>query len=144
MTVKPVHNWRGVLRCAWSIRLMILAGLLSGVEAILPLLDGVLPIPPGIFAVLTLKPKHYKCPVNTRLSAPYSHLEQKLKNVFDLEDVSINDTDRTASIREIVNDYAVPFLRKMDGLSNIKRSIDDGTYPQGLITRKLRDTLAQQ
>ncbi|MGO4449131.1 hypothetical protein AB4Y96_09405 [Phyllobacterium sp. TAF24] len=52
--MKPVHNWRGVLRCAWSIRLMILAGLLSGVEAILPLLDGVLPIPPGIFAVLTL------------------------------------------------------------------------------------------
>lgn len=90
------------------------------------------------------KPKHYKCPVNTRLSALYSHLEQKLKNVFDLEDVSINDTDRTASIREIVNDYAVPFLRKMDGLSNIRRSIDDGMYPQGLITGKLRDALDQQ
>lgn len=52
--MKPVHNWRDVLRCAWSVRLMILAGLLSGIEAILPLLDGVLPIPPGIFAGLTL------------------------------------------------------------------------------------------
>jgi hypothetical protein len=39
--MKLVANWRAVLRCAWSIRLMILAGLLSGVEVALPLLDGV-------------------------------------------------------------------------------------------------------
>ncbi|TDQ24181.1 hypothetical protein DEV91_11559 [Phyllobacterium brassicacearum] len=32
---------------------MLLAGLLSGAEVALPLLDGVLPIPPGIFAGLT-------------------------------------------------------------------------------------------
>ncbi|MBB3234456.1 hypothetical protein [Phyllobacterium endophyticum] len=51
--MKPVRNWRAVLRYAWSIRLMLLAGLLSGIEAILPLLDGVLPVPPRLFAVLT-------------------------------------------------------------------------------------------
>jgi hypothetical protein len=51
--MKPVHNWRDVLRKAWSIRLMLLAALLSGAEVALPLLDGVLPIPPGIFAALT-------------------------------------------------------------------------------------------
>ncbi|PSH68629.1 hypothetical protein CU102_12790 [Phyllobacterium brassicacearum] len=51
--MKPVANWRAVLRKAWSIRLMLLAGLLSGAEVALPLLDGVLPIPPGIFAGLT-------------------------------------------------------------------------------------------
>lgn len=32
---------------------MLLAGLLSGLEVVLPLLDGVLPIPPGIFAALS-------------------------------------------------------------------------------------------
>lgn len=46
-------NWRGVLRYAWSIRLMLLAGLLSGLEVALPLLDGLLPISPGIFAALS-------------------------------------------------------------------------------------------
>lgn len=51
--MKIVANWRAVLRCAWSIRLMILAGLLSGIEVALPLLDGLLPIPPGIFAAMS-------------------------------------------------------------------------------------------
>lgn len=31
-----VPNWRAVLKRAWSIRLMILAGLLSGIEVALP------------------------------------------------------------------------------------------------------------
>jgi hypothetical protein len=35
-----VANWRRVLRYAWSIRLMLFAGLLSGLELVLPLLDG--------------------------------------------------------------------------------------------------------
>ena len=51
--MKPVSNWRVVLRKAWSIRLMILAALLSGLEVALPLLDGYLPIPAGAFAALS-------------------------------------------------------------------------------------------
>lgn len=46
-----IANWRQVLKRAWSVRLMIAAGLLSGAEAALPLLP--LPIPPGIFAALS-------------------------------------------------------------------------------------------
>jgi putative effector of murein hydrolase LrgA (UPF0299 family) len=48
----PIANWRRVLKHAWSVRLMILAALLSGGEAALPLLD--LPIPAGLLAILTL------------------------------------------------------------------------------------------
>ena len=43
--MRLINEWRAVLRRAWSIRLMLLAGLLSGIEVVLPLLDGVLPIP---------------------------------------------------------------------------------------------------
>jgi len=45
-----VDNWRWVLRRAWSIRLMILAGILSGIEIALPILDGFLDMPRGLFA----------------------------------------------------------------------------------------------
>ena len=48
-----VRNWRDVLRRAWSIRLLILAGLLSGLEVALPLIDGFIDIPRGIFAALS-------------------------------------------------------------------------------------------
>lgn len=34
--VKLVPNWKAVLQKAWSIRLMLLAGLLSGIEVALP------------------------------------------------------------------------------------------------------------
>ena len=51
--MRLIDGWRAVLRRAWSIRLMLLAGLLSCLEVVLPLLDGVLPIPPGIFAALS-------------------------------------------------------------------------------------------
>jgi hypothetical protein len=51
--VRLIDEWRVVLRRAWSSRLMLLAGLLSGLEVVLPLLNGVLPIPPGIFAALS-------------------------------------------------------------------------------------------
>ncbi len=49
-----VANWRAVLRYAWSVRLMLIAALASGIEVALPLLDGVLPVPPGLFALLCL------------------------------------------------------------------------------------------
>lgn len=51
--MKLVARWREVLRYAWSIRLMIIAAILSGIEVALPLLDGSLPIPPGVFAALS-------------------------------------------------------------------------------------------
>lgn len=43
-------NWWDVLKRAWSIRLMIIAAVLSGIEIALPLLDGVIDIPRGLFA----------------------------------------------------------------------------------------------
>lgn len=33
-----VHNWPDVLRYAWSLRLIVLAGVLSGLEIVLPIL----------------------------------------------------------------------------------------------------------
>lgn len=44
-------QWRTVLRKAWSIRLMLLAGLLSGCEAALPFFA--YSMPPGVFAALS-------------------------------------------------------------------------------------------
>jgi hypothetical protein len=46
------HNWRDILRKAWSIRLMILAGLLSGIEVVLPLFADC--CPRGLFAILSM------------------------------------------------------------------------------------------
>lgn len=51
--MRLIADWRRVLRRAWSIRLMILAGILSGVEVALPLLDGLVPAPAGVFAGLS-------------------------------------------------------------------------------------------
>lgn len=53
MRLHLVWNWREILRYAWSIRLIIVAGLLSGAEVALPLIQSVLPVPPGIFAGLS-------------------------------------------------------------------------------------------
>lgn len=49
-----VSNWRRVLHHAWSIRLIIGAGLLSGAEAALPLVQEVLPVPRGWLAAGSL------------------------------------------------------------------------------------------
>lgn len=46
-----IEDWKDVLRRAWSIRLMLLAGLLSGVEVILPLFVDALPR--GLFAAVS-------------------------------------------------------------------------------------------
>lgn len=46
------QNWRDVLRYAWSVRLIALAALLSGIEAALPLFT--YSFPRGVFAVLSL------------------------------------------------------------------------------------------
>lgn len=50
--MKLLPDWREILRKAWSIRLMILAGLLSGLEAIIPFFVDALPR--GVFAVLSV------------------------------------------------------------------------------------------
>ena len=49
MTLYP--NWREILRKAWSVRLMVLAALLSGVEVVVPLFADTLPH--GVFATLS-------------------------------------------------------------------------------------------
>lgn len=49
--MKLIDNWRDVLRKAWSLRLMLLAAILSGVEVVLPFLSEA--IPRGLFAVLS-------------------------------------------------------------------------------------------
>lgn len=45
-----VQNWRAVLKHAWSIKLITVAGLLSGAEVLVPLLQE--QVPRGIFAAL--------------------------------------------------------------------------------------------
>ncbi|MBN9047003.1 MAG: hypothetical protein J0H18_15245 [Rhizobiales bacterium] len=52
--MKLVSDWKRVLRHAASIRLLLFAGILSGVEVALPLVGDSLPIPPGVFAGLSL------------------------------------------------------------------------------------------
>lgn len=49
--MKLYDNWKDILRKAWSIRLMVLAGVLSAVEVILPLFADA--IPRGTFAALS-------------------------------------------------------------------------------------------
>ena len=51
--MKLLPNWRSVLSRAWSVRLMVLAGLLSGVEVAMPYLEGVIDLPSGVFAALS-------------------------------------------------------------------------------------------
>lgn len=46
-----VSNWRQVLKRAWSVRLLVIAAVLSGLEVALPILP--IAIAPGIFAALT-------------------------------------------------------------------------------------------
>jgi hypothetical protein len=46
-----IPDWQHVLRKAWSLKLMVLAGVLSGVEIILPMFSD--SIPRGIFAALS-------------------------------------------------------------------------------------------
>lgn len=49
--MKLSDDWKEVLRKAWSIRLMVLAGVLSGVEIAVPMLADTLPR--GTFATLS-------------------------------------------------------------------------------------------
>lgn len=51
--MRLIDNWRGVLRHALSVHGMILAAVLSGIEVAMPYLDGLLPIPRGVFAALS-------------------------------------------------------------------------------------------
>lgn len=46
MNVKPVSNWKSVVRHAWSVRLLIVAGLLSGAEAVMTMVGGAFELTP--------------------------------------------------------------------------------------------------
>lgn len=44
--------WKTVVRRAWSVRLIVLAAMLTGIEILLPLQPWI-SIPPGVFAILS-------------------------------------------------------------------------------------------
>jgi hypothetical protein len=50
--MRLLDNWREVFRKAWSIKFMLLAGLLSGVEVVMSILQPSNTLPPGVFAAL--------------------------------------------------------------------------------------------
>ena len=50
--MRLIEDWRHVLKHAWSIRFIVLAALLSGVELVLPMISDV--VSRGVFAALTL------------------------------------------------------------------------------------------
>lgn len=50
--MRLLPDWKKILKKAWSIRLIALAGLLSGCELVLPMYSDV--IPRGVFAALTV------------------------------------------------------------------------------------------
>lgn len=49
--MKLAHDWKDILKRAWSVRLIAIAAVLSGFEVALPFLN--LPILPGYFALLS-------------------------------------------------------------------------------------------
>ena len=49
--MKFYDNWKEILRRSWSLRFIILAGILSGIEVILPFFSEY--IPRNVFAVLS-------------------------------------------------------------------------------------------
>jgi hypothetical protein len=49
--MKLYDNWRDILKKAWSVRLMLLAGILSGCEIVLPFYADV--FPRNTFALLS-------------------------------------------------------------------------------------------
>lgn len=51
--MRLISDWRRVFRRAWSVRLIALAAVLTGAEIALPLLEGLLPLPPRTFALLS-------------------------------------------------------------------------------------------
>ena len=51
--MRPLGNWRAVLRHAWSVRLAVLAALLSAIEVALPVFTSDPPIERGTFAALS-------------------------------------------------------------------------------------------
>ncbi|MCL4712153.1 MAG: hypothetical protein KJZ73_13000 [Pseudorhodoplanes sp.] len=51
--MRLVANWKAVLRYAWSVRLMVVAAILSGVETAIQLGGNFLGLPPGLFALLS-------------------------------------------------------------------------------------------
>lgn len=50
--MKILDDWKTILKKAWSIRLMLMAGILSGIEVVLPLFIDT--FPRGVFAVLSI------------------------------------------------------------------------------------------
>ena len=49
--MKLLADWKRILRRAWSIRFMLMAGILSGVETALPFFSEAMPH--GVFAMLS-------------------------------------------------------------------------------------------
>lgn len=52
--MKLIADWRRVLKRAWSVRLILLAGILSGLEVALPFIGDACLIPTGAFAALSV------------------------------------------------------------------------------------------
>jgi hypothetical protein len=52
--MKLVRDWKNVLFCAWSVRLLLVAAVLSALEVGLPIIREYVMIPPRLFAITSM------------------------------------------------------------------------------------------
>lgn len=78
-------------------------------------------------------PKEHKCPIRIRLDAAFPQRKDQIKATFDLEELSLPDSERAANISDIVASLILPFLENMKDAPSLKRSIESGLLDQGMV-----------
>lgn len=86
-------------------------------------------------------PKEHKFPIRIRADGAFPSLEGEIGKIFDLEDDTWRDEQRSERITELITDYIAPFALRIGDISGLKGAIAEGIFERGLVTIAAKEHL---
>lgn len=86
-------------------------------------------------------PQFHQCHIHGFGLSELVHNKDKLNKSLDLEDISVTTEERTDTISTVIENYAVPFLQDISGITGLKNVILTNKRLRYHVLKKLWDYL---
>lgn len=93
----------------------------------------------------TTTPKEHQCHIRCRATSLTGIDSSAIQQLFDVQDQSLTDAERTARIEEFICERVLPFIREATSLATLQVAFREGRLPKGcLIHRDARALLSRE
>ena len=98
-------------------------------------------VPEGVAVEGMPTPKEHKCPIRMRVTSLFRDDRARINKLFDLEDKTVSEEERTEGVRDLLSSSVLPFFDQTSSSTALRAAIEKGLFENGAVTLAARTSL---